>query len=321
MISKKLTLTYITLFSVAILFSQKTERKITYKRNDDKSITFNYSSDIPGSVLVILTFTRLENASANVIKSAVEGYGGQIYTLKPLNGSEGISFSYRSKMFYGNVKAKPDETFKYILPFKKDKKVKVRNLNFLGKKFGNAAPKNWKSWQFLMKPNDTILAIRKGIVISVSDEAKSDKTKKYGYRSNSNSIKIEHKDGTIANYSVLKENSIMVKVGDIVYPSAPIAIAGSYDSEENSQVRLSIYYLDKKILNYDFNQRENESLQNKTHLYSYINPHFQILDGSSTKLEHNTFYSGDFDDSIIELEMTKREKRKWKKNGLLIKKR
>ncbi|WP_405564223.1 peptidoglycan DD-metalloendopeptidase family protein [Polaribacter sp. Asnod6-C07] len=315
--SKKIYLTFLCFLCYNFIFSQS----ISYKRNDDKSITFNYSSDVPGSVLIILTFTSLENASASVIKKTLKGYGGQIYTLNPLNSDESINFSYRSKIFYGDVKSEPEETFKYILPFKKGEKVKVRNLNFLGKKFGNSAPKNWKSWQFLTKLNDTVLAIRKGVVLSVSDEEKSDNTKKYGYKSKSNSIKIEHKDGTIATYSVLKENSIMVNVGDIVYPSAPIALAGSYDSDENSQVRLSIYYLDKKILNYDFNKRKDENLKNRTHLYSYINPYFYTLDGNSTKLEANTFYTGSFDNTVIELEMTKREKRKWKKNGLLIKKR
>lgn len=318
---KKQLFILLTLFFVKLNSAQNPERSVTYERNEDKSITFNYNSGIPGSVLVILDFDQLENASSNIIKKTIRGYSGEIYTLKPINTDEGISFSYSTRMFFGNVDKKPDHKFKYILPFKNGKEVKVRNLSFLGKKFGNAAPKNWRSFQFLAKLNDTVLAVRKGIVISTSDDVEADKTKEYNFKSESNAITIEHKDGTFAKYQVLKDKSIMVDVGDTVYPSTPIALAGSYDLDKNSQLRLSIYYLDKKILKYDFSKRKKESLQNQTHLYSYVNPFFYIKGGSATKLTQNLTYSSTYNDAIIQLEMRKREKKKWKKNGLLVKKR
>jgi hypothetical protein len=321
MFSRKRILIFIAFLSSITIYCQKSTRSITYERNKDKSITFNYNSDIPGSALVILNFTNLENAHAGIVKRTITGYIGEIYTLKPSNSEDGIGFSYRSRIIYGNVEKKPDAKFKYILPFKKGEKVKVRTLNYLGKKFGNTAPKNWKSWQFLTKPNDTIFAIRKGVVVNIKDNIAADTSSEYGYKSESNSITIEHKDGTLAKYDVLKDKSIMVNIGDIVYPSAPIALAGSYHLEENSQLRLSIFYLDEKILAYDFSKRENEKLSNKTHLYSYINPVFYLDDGTTKTLEPNLFYASTFNNSIIELEMRKREKRKWKKNGLLIKKR
>lgn len=320
MISRKIYFVLNTLFFLTFSYSQKPVKSITHERNDDKSITFRYNSDIPGSALIVLNFIDLENAYAGVIKRTITGYGGEIYTLTPTNPENGIGFSYRSKIFYGNVNKKPNAKFKYILPFKKGEKIRVRTLNYLGKKFGNTTPKNWKSWQFLTKPNDTVLAIRKGIVVNITDDATADTAAEYDFKSKSNSITVEHKDGTLARYSVLKDKSIMVNIGDIVYPSAPIALAGSYDLEENSQLRLSVFYLDKKILNYDFSKRDSENLTNKTHLYSYIDPLF-YTDENLTKLKSNSFYSSNYNNSIIELEMRKREKRKFKKKGLLIKRR
>ena len=41
-------------------------------------------------------------------------------------------------------------------------------------------------------------------------------------------------DGTLAKYVVIKRNSMLVKLGEKVYPSTPIATAGTYDKPENS---------------------------------------------------------------------------------------
>jgi len=302
-------------------YSQKRTRNVTFERNKDKSVTFNYDSDIPSSVLLILTFNQLTNANEDIVKKTMKGYRGEILTLHPANQDEGIGFSYSYRTILGNVKAEPNFNFKYMLPFKKGRQVKVRYLNYLGKKFGNSVPKNWKYFQFLTKPNDTVLAIRKGVVVSVTDGIKTDKISEFNFKSKSNSIIIEHEDGTFARYNVLKDKSIMVNVGDIVYPSAPIAVSGSYDLEENSQLRLSIYYLDKKILKYDFSNSKNETLKNKTHLYSYIDPFFSMENNEHIKLEKNLTYTSLFNNSIIEFEMSRREKKKWKKKRVLIKKR
>lgn len=307
------------LFLLQPLIAQDETGKIEYVRNEDNSIDFKYSTYVPGSVLIILKFKQLTNSYGRIKKRTITGYGGNICTLKPIDSQRGIGFSYNYKKFYGNVDAKPDFNFKYILPFKKGKKIKVRNLNYLGKKFGNSAPKNWRSFQFLTKPNDTILAIRKGVVVQIVNDVEAKKDKKYDYKSNSNYILIEHEDGTFAKYDVLKKKSNMVNIGDAVYPSAPIAVGGSYDLKENSQLRLSIYYLDKKILDYDFNKKIN--LKNKTHLYSYVDPFFYVAGENFTKLNKNSIYSSEFNPTIIEFEMTRKEKRKWKKKGLLIKKR
>ncbi|MEO9570602.1 MAG: hypothetical protein ABJG40_05350, partial [Polaribacter sp.] len=220
---KKYLPVFITILFIQLNYSQKITKSITYNRNKDKSVSFYYNSDTPCSVLVILKFKNLTNASGNIIKKTITGFGGEIHTLQPIRPNKSIGFSYSAKTIFGNVNAKPNLDFKYILPFNEGKKVKVRNLNYLGEKFGNSAPKNWRSFQFLTKPNDTVIAIRKGVVIKASDGVKTDKTSRFGYKSNVNSIIIEHEDGTFARYSVLKNKSIMVNVGDTVYPSAPIA--------------------------------------------------------------------------------------------------
>lgn len=171
-------------------YGQTVSRGVTTERHDNKSVTFSYVNDIPGSVYVVLKFNQLTNSSSDVIKQTIKGYGGELVTLQPNNLKEHISFSYSYRTLRGDVNAKPDTTFKYILPFKNGRNIKVRELSYLGKRFGGTEPKNWQSFQFLAKPNDTVYAIRKGLVVSIKDGEKpsTDNRKEYGYKSKSNRL-------------------------------------------------------------------------------------------------------------------------------------
>lgn len=195
----------ITLVIAQVGYSQKKSFSITFERNDDKSVSFNYEKDYPGSVFLILEFKQLTNASSRTIKKTIKDYGGRITTLQPIDKNSGIGFSYSYRTITGNINAKPDFDFKYVLPFKENKEVKVKNLSYLGKKFGNSNPENWKYFQFLTQPNDTVCAARKGVVVKVKNGFSANDEAEYGFKSESNSILIEHDDGTLANYSVLKK--------------------------------------------------------------------------------------------------------------------
>lgn len=316
---KKLLILLATL-TIQITNSQERTEGIFYERNEDHSIDFEYVKSAPGSIFVILKFKNLTNASSNTIKKTISGFGGDLTTLRPQNTSKSIGFSYSYRILNGNADALPQLDFKYILPFKNNKSIKVRNLNYLGKRFGAKAPKNWTSFQFLTTPNDTVCAIRKGIVIHVEDKYESEKSGlEYGYKNKNNYIIIEHEDGTMARYGVLKYNSTIVKVGDTVYPSAALAVAGSYDKKENSQLRLSIFYLDNSVKDLDFNEKSKETLENMTHINAYVNPFFILNPNETIQLEKNKTYTGFCNNEIIEEEMTKRELKKWKKNKELVK--
>lgn len=310
-----------TLFFFQIIISQTKKPGVTFKRNNDKSVTFTYTKDSPGSIFIFLKFTDLTNSTGSDIKTTINGYRSTLVTLRPVNPRDGIGFGYSYSTLVGNVKEEPDLEFKYILPFKDGKNVKVKNLSYLGKKFGNSEPKNFKVYQFLTEPNDTVFAIRKGIVVSVKDGFKADYEYEFSYKSESNSLTVEHEDGTLANYDVLKDHSFMVDIGDTVYPTTPLAITGTYDKEENSQLRLAIYYLDEIVKKLDYDELKKENITNETHLYSYVDPFFYLNSNDITKLEAGKTYTSNCNSTIIELEMTNKEKKLWKKNGQLIKKR
>lgn len=105
----------------------------------------------------------------------------------------------------------------------------------------------------------------------------------------------------------------MVSIGDAVYPTTPLAIAGSYDKKENSQLRLSVYYLDDIVENLDFDEKSKEKFGSRTHLYAYINPKFLVNENEILTLEKNKTYTATCTHDIIEEEMSKREKKRWLK--------
>lgn len=282
--------------------------EISYKKNSDNSVSFSYAKNNPGSTYIILNFSQLTNSSNSVIRRTINGFSGIITTLKPIDPKKGIGFSYSYSYIDGNSRAKPDLDFRYIFPFQNNKKITVRRLTFLGKKFGNIEPKNWASFQFLTEPNDTVYAARKGEVVKIVDEFNPDTSFEYDFHNESNYIVVEHDDGTLARYGVLKKNSVMVKLGDDVFPLTPLAVTGSYDNPENSQLRFSVYYLEDDILELN---NSGSSLSNQRHYHSYVNPFFYNgEDGSVTKLTSDKDYVAYCNNDIIEEEMTKREKKK-----------
>lgn len=312
MFAKKTFVVFFLLF-LSFGYSQVKSKGVKYKRNTDKSVTFRYENDIPGSVYVVLKFSDLTNASHGTVKKTITGYIGEIVTLRPNRANENIGFAYSYRTILGNANAKPDTAFIYALPFKEGKTVKVKNMNYLGTRFGDTGPKNWRSFQFLAQPNDTVYAVRKGMVVRIIDGNHSDEAKEYSYNSKSNYVLIEHEDGTLAKYDVLKDNSFFVKVGDVVYPSIPLAIAGTYDLEENSQLRLTIYYLDGIVKEIDFEDKSKEEFGNKTHMYAYIDPLFSVFGNEGLKLVANESYKSVCNDALKEAEMSKREKKRLNK--------
>jgi len=303
-----LSISFFTLSS----YCQQKPVEITFKRNDDKSIDFYFKKTSPGSTYIIVNFNRLENAKTKpIIKKTVKGFTGNLLKLEPYDDKKSINFSYTYSYILGNSKAKVESQFKYVLPFKHGKEVQVHDLNYLGEKFGNAEPKNFKSIQFLTSPNDTVYASRKGLVVEIKNEYSEDTTTEYSYKNKANHIIIEHEDGTLAKYGVLKKNSILVKVGDKVYPSKPIAIAGTYDKPENSQLRFEVYFLDNEIIT-SRKLGEKQTLASQKHFYAFVNPFFHTK-SNTTHLNSGEKYIATCSDEIIELEMSKREKKKWLK--------
>jgi len=247
----------------------------------------------------------LENSVSNGFRGNIQSPSGSLFTIKPNDPQRSVVYSYDYTWIRGKLMSKVDTGFIYLLPVSKGNTVKVFNHSFLYTQyFGANQPRKWKSFQFNVGEGDTAFSARKGLVVEVNDGFEPDTA--YFYSSKSNSILIEHEDGTLARYSVLKKGSIMVKPGQTVFAHAPIAVAGTYNLAGNSQISFSICYLTEDKLD----NSDHTTIKTIKNYYSYVDPIFHTSEGDM-HLKANRNYIADFNAGHITFELSKREKKKF----------
>lgn len=286
--------------------AQNISFKISAERNSDESVSFNFEKEDFGTCYVQLTFNQVENSSTTSYRQNVSGLSGTILTLKPLVQNKPIGYNYKYTWIRGKLNPKIDTGFVYLFPVARLKtSMVIENSNLKSSYFNGTQPRNWKAYQFNAEAGDTVFSVRKGIVVDLVDGNAADPGGSYAYSSNSNSILIEHEDGTLAHYDVLKNGSFMVKPGDKVLPHAPLGLAGTYDTNENSQIRLYVYYLCEDNLE----KPDQETIASKKNYYAFVNPVFHTTLGD-VHLKSANEYTAEYSSEHIQKELSKREKKK-----------
>ena len=301
---KKLLL--LLLFIPLVSFGQRDIIEVDYIINNDKSVSFNYKKNRPGSYFLILEFNSLNNTRANTFKRVINGSSGSLTKLKPTNPDEGIGFRYSFKYYKGNLNSKINYDYPYILPFDKGKTNFANELYSLENAYlKKDLPKNWKSYSFEFKNSEIIRAIRKGIVVEIINKFKSKSDKVYSYYSEINSIKIEHKDGSIASYKGFDNNQINVKIGELVFPQTKLGELAKYDSREKYRLYLSLYSF-KTIEGKSLNNIKSSDIE-----INYITPKFYI-NGDIKELKNRERFEVDYNEDVLFNEMRRREIKKYK---------
>lgn len=301
------------LFFCTNIFAQKKKIEIKYKRNSDKSISFYFNKNVPGSYFLSIEFSELENCNHNkTYKQTIKHSTGKLFTLKPYDQSEGISFSYNYSYIIGNSKPKVKDDIQYILPLKNGKTTKVFEASNIGEKyFGSEKPMDWKSFIINSKVADTVCAMRKGIVVKIVNKHENDTTVYKSFTSKQNSILIEHKDGTYASYKGFKKGGIFVKLGQEVYPQTQL---GELDVFIKYKYRLTFsvfHYLQAQFT------REKSTLSERKQNIKYLNPYF-TTDKGLVQLESKQTYQVLFNEENLLQEFSRREKKKFKKKPELF---
>ena len=301
---KKLFL--LLLFIPLMSFGQRDIIEVDYIINNDKSVSFNYKKNRPGSYFLILEFNSLNNTRANTFKRVINSPSGSLTKLKPTNPDEGIGFRYSFKYYKGNLNSKIQYDYPYILPFDKGKTNFANELNSLENTYlKKDLPKNWKSYSFEFENSEIIRAIRKGIVVEVINKFKSKSDKVYSYYSEKNSIEIEHKDGSIASYKGFGDNQINVKIGQLVFPQTKLGELAKYDSREKYRLYLSLYSF-KTIEGKSLNNIKSSDIE-----INYITPKFYI-NGDIKELKNRERFEVDYNEDVLFNEMRRREIKRYK---------
>lgn len=248
MFKSNLSLVFLLLLVVNnSLYSQAPNLYIKITKNADNSVDFYYEKEAVGSFIVSLDFSKLENSETkNVPKLNVTSNSGLLFKLKPLDKNKKIDFFYSYSVTRGYLSPIIDLAVTYILPFKKGKKVKV----YWGTR-PDISPEKWKKYVVNSNNPDSVFAMRKGVVVDIRTLTRFDKdettqeTKKFLLKE----IVVEHADGTFASYSGIEENSIAVKIGQIINSQSYIGVMDKLNGSSYS-FTFDIYYHEPDPMNY-----------------------------------------------------------------------
>ena len=274
--------------------------------HSSKEFEIHAKKNTIGSYSVLIRFNSFENTSGvNNPSLLVVNNSGNILSLKPMDENKHANCSYRYYYIRGYQSRRLDSSFVYRLPFSESKTsvmaislYNIDNLYFNGK-----SGANWCSWQFKLNKNDTVYAMRKGMVVDVDDKHDPLDVNGVSFNTKYNSLTVEHVDGTLCRYHVIEKSSMMVSLGDMVFPGTPLAKAGVFDNSNNYQVRVDIHYpeVDRNI--------SNPEVSPFRHVY--YNPCFMTHQGVK-KLKHGDEVIAVMTKDLLQKEMTKREIKKYK---------
>ncbi len=152
------------------------------------------------------------------------------------------------------VSENPNTEFVYELPWT-GAKARVEVISPVQAQYFNADHLvNFRAFEFRFKKPQMIVAARSGEVISVEDRT----------------VIIQHRDGSVARYSSLDRDGIVVKAGEQIPTCAPIGMSGSSLMSDNENVvTFELYHRSKNTVT--TGRRGNIPVLNR-----YIDPLFRV---------------------------------------------
>ena len=212
------------------------------------------------------------------------------------SGSGG-SPNYTYKYAQGRFDAKPDLDYPYLLPASEGKKLKTAPFSNIETKLGKAVEDSVLGVYFYCSGTDTICAVRSGMVISIKEAEKNAVTGNNGIPSYYNVasrciIKVEHKDGSFAQYTFVTPVKNLLKEGDRVIAGQAIAVFDG--NEENRGMGISVGHL--------------TFTKDKDFKYRFFLPKFYTEEGQM-ELKFGDTYTVSTPKEIIGKELTKGEKK------------
>lgn len=300
---KPICITIVFLFCIHMcLIAQIQPIIVNCERNTNKGYNFSYTKNVEGSYTVLVKLNNAINLSETEFKVVVNGSAGFLFSVNLLERDKGFGFSsYSISSNRGVLNPSIDTSFVYAMPFRKGTPLLLSNLTDFGERFlGQTPTRKMKAFEFSSFDRDTVCAIRKGVVTSVIDTYEMDTTVSKSYTNHTNSILIEHTDGTFASYSGFKKGCVFVKEGQTVMPCTALGILAHYDALKKYQLRLGVFYLA------DTNNDSQSNTNKNKRIYEYINPYF-LTDKGVCHFQGGRKYSAGVSDFVIEREMTRKE--------------
>lgn len=137
----------------------------------------------------------------------------------------------------GSTRAQHDEDAIYHLPYRKGTSCKVTQGH--NGKLSHHGPDRY-AVDFAMKEGTLVCAARAGIVVDLRESSDVGGPRK-SYRDHSNFVSIAHADGTIGEYYHLKQDGVLVKIGQAVAAGEVIARSGDTGYSTHPHLHFGVY--------------------------------------------------------------------------------
>jgi murein DD-endopeptidase MepM/ murein hydrolase activator NlpD len=199
--------------------------RLRLEREDGASLAFADNA-IGGPVEVLLKFTKSVNTRGEPelpARATVPANGSVLLArLMPIRAGAG-EFGLAMEVVPGDPRARPDDIV-YGLPLPRERLRVEQGFNG---RFSHTDTQNQYAIDFRAEQGTPVLAARAGTVMQVEsdfDKAGLD-LEKYGGRANY--VRILHDDGTMALYAHLREEGVLVRVGQRVRAGQRIGLSGN----------------------------------------------------------------------------------------------
>lgn len=286
-------------------YAQERKLELSSERKSDRSVEISYKKTDPGYYTVVLNFSELTNASSIKEAYSVNGTAGTLLTLKPSDPNQSIGYRYGYQSIRGKLKPKIDFNFCYLLPYAAGTSCEAVEAGLASERyFGAERPADWKSYLMYTEKQEMVTAIRKGIVVDITDQY--DEEKNAEFTTKLNSVIVEHEDGTLVRYLGFKKGSLKVQVGDAVFPNSPLGL-NTQRSTRKFCISIFMYYLNSV----DFESLREQTLSKQKSLYAIITPKFTIENNSCIVLENRKTYTAYSSKEIVTKEMSKKELKRY----------
>lgn len=300
-------LLFCLLFSISFTsFSQRSLIRVSWEKDSKGDYVFYAENRSIRKQTVVVYFSSLTGLNPDTSLPAIKSVSGGKSRLFRLSksGTGASNFNYGYSYYTGVANPKIKD-FTYGLPIASGKETKTLELTSLKESYGDGeAPTDYYALGFLLNKGDTIFAARGGRVVEIEQDKEAIGSN-MTYARARNKIEIEHKDGTIAMYSVFKKGSAMVEVGEDIMLGQPLALAEGEGYNAGYHTRLMVLYLKLDKMK---NLKDEDFMS-----WGYVTPKFNTSDSDPKVLMNNIKYTSYIDEDMITQDMTKRQKKKYLK--------
>lgn len=276
--------------------------EVQYNANNEPVFYAINSTHIPYTVTVHFSNLQFTLPRPRPLIATVKPGRSKLTTLERSGLQDGaVKFRYQYSYNLGCHDTKPKSDIEYLIPVAEGKKTTATQLGHISEFIKKESRDDFYGLAFSASHEDTIFASRRGIV-GRFEMQNNDEEVSNDFTSKTNYIEVIHEDCTFGKYDVVKKGSMLVKPGQRVEAGQPLAIVPPNENPSREHFRFIVFYR-----NPDADETENR-------YWKYIRPLFRTSEGKSISLNSGDSYKSIFPDEVITKEMSRRERRRWKRN-------